>query len=59
MAKLTLVLVLAAMIGIISGHARKARQGQAEVHLKKIENLGKITMLVGILIVILAVLVFH
>lgn len=59
MAKLILVLVLAAMIGIVSVHARKAKQGQAEIHLKKIENLGKITMLVGLAIVILAVLVFH
>jgi len=58
-AKLVLVLVLAAMIGIVSSYARKAKQGQPEIHLKKIENLGKIILLVGLAIVILAVAVFH
>lgn len=58
-AKLVLVVVLAAMIGIISAHARKAKQGDSALHLKKIENLGKITLLIGLAIVILAVSIFH
>ena len=58
-AKLVLVLLLAAMVGIVSAHARKAKQGQADIYLKKIEGLGRITLLIGLAIVILAVAVFH
>lgn len=59
LAKLILVVVLAALIGIISSYARKAQVGDTDVYLKKIEGLGKLTMLVGLAIVVLAVLVFH
>ncbi len=58
-AKLLLVLILAALIGIISANARKARQGDADMYMKKIEPLGKMSLLLGIVIVVLAVLVFH
>ena len=58
-AKLTLVLVLATLIGIISSIGRKASKGDTEAQLKKMELLGKITMLIGITIVILAVSIFH
>lgn len=59
MAKLALVLVLILLIGIITMNANKAKKGDAETHLKKIEPLGKISLLVGLTIIVLAVLVFH
>lgn len=59
MAKLLLVLVLAALVGMISAKARKAKQGDADAHLRKIEPLGNISMLVALIIVILAVYTFH
>lgn len=58
-AKLVLVVVLGALIGIISSMGRKAKQGDAEVQFKKIEPLGKISMLTGLAILILAVYFFH
>jgi uncharacterized membrane protein len=58
MAKLLLVLVLAALIGIISGKVRKAKTGDSS-QLRMVEPLGKVSLLTGILIVVLAVLVFH
>ena len=58
-AKLVLVLVLATLIGIITAKAKKARKGDAEKYLKQIEPLGKIALLVGLAIVVLAVYVFH
>jgi uncharacterized membrane protein len=59
MAKLILVLVLGALIGIISSLARKAKSGDIEANLKKIQPLGKLSLLVSLAIVILAVYVFH
>ncbi len=58
-AKLVLVVILAILIGIISVNMRKALAGNAEAHLKKIGTLGRLTMIVGLAIVILAVCVFH
>jgi uncharacterized membrane protein len=57
-AKLILVIVLGALIGIISSYARKAKQGDTEKYLKKIRPLGMISLLTGLAIVILAVAVF-
>ncbi len=57
--KLVLVLALAALVGIISSRARKAALGDTEVLLRKIEPLGKISLLLALTIVVLAVLVFH
>lgn len=57
--KLVLVLVLGALIGMISAAARKAKQGDPEVHMKRTEFLGKFTLPITLIIVILAVLVFH
>lgn len=57
--KFVLVLVLGALIGMISSRAKKAKQGDAETHLKKIEPLGKLALLTGLAIVVLAVYVFH
>ncbi|MBK7873633.1 MAG: hypothetical protein IPJ74_24690 [Saprospiraceae bacterium] len=57
--KLVLVLVLGALVGIISSKARKAKTGDTEAELKKIAPFGRISLLVGLAIVILAVLIFH
>ncbi len=59
MAKLLLVLVLAALVGMLSAKARKAAQGDAEAHLRKIPPLGRLSMLVALIIVVLAVYTFH
>lgn len=58
-AKLVLVLVLAALIGIITSIGKKAQQGNTEAQLKKIEPLGKIALLTGVTVVVLAVYFFH
>ena len=55
MAKLGLVLVLILLVVILSIYAKKAKKGDAETHLKKIEPLGKISLLVGLTIIVLAV----
>jgi uncharacterized membrane protein len=57
--KLTLVVVLLIIITLISSAAKKAQKGDAEAHLKKIQQLGKITLPISIIIVILAVYIFH
>lgn len=59
MVKLALVIVLAALIGIISAKARRARQGDTDAELRKIAPIGRATLVTGVLIVVLAVLVFH
>lgn len=59
LAKLILVAVLAIVIGIIASLAKKAKKGNAEMHLKKLEIFSKISFILGIAIVILAVLAFH
>ncbi len=59
-AKLLLVVLLAALVGIISATARRAKKGDnTENNLKKIEPLGKLSMLTALAIVVLAVLFFH
>lgn len=58
-AKLVLVVVLIVTISIISVAANRARKGDTEAQLKKIQSLGKISLLAGLAIVVLAVLVFR
>lgn len=58
-AKLALVDVLIVLIIIINMLAKKARNGDAAVELKKMEKFGKMTLVIAITIVILAVSVFH
>jgi uncharacterized membrane protein len=58
-AKLVLYLALAALVGILSAKAKKARAGDAEKHLRSMAVLGRLAMLVGIGALILAVMVFH
>lgn len=58
-AKLVLFLVLGGLIGAISSMGKKASLGEADKYFPKIEALGKVTMLVGLTIVVLAVYIFH
>jgi uncharacterized membrane protein len=57
--KLVLVVVLLLLIARIGSYAKKAKGGDAELQLKKMEQLGKLTMMIGLAIVIIAVSVFH
>lgn len=57
--KLILVITLAILITMINLFSIKAMKGESEVYLKKIEILGKITMMLDLSIIILAVSVFH
>ena len=57
--KLSLVFLLIILITLIGIAGRKAKQGDAVAQFKKMEVLGKLTLLVGIAIVVVAVAVFH
>ena len=57
-AKLVLVFGLGAMIGIMSSKAKKVIKGDHS-QLKSMAPMGRIAMLLGIAIVVLAVLQFH
>jgi len=57
--KLVLVGILIVLITLISIAGSKAKKGYAEEHLKKMELLGKFTLLIGIAIVVIAVYIFH
>lgn len=58
-AKLALVAILIILISLIGIASKKAKQGDAEVQFKKMEAMGKMTLLIGIAIVVLAVKTFH
>ena len=57
--KLVLVVILVVLISLINLSTKKARKGDAEVQLKKMEQLGKMTLMLSLIIVILAVYIFH
>lgn len=57
--KLSLVAILIVLIGLISIATKKAKKGDAERQLKKMKLLGKLTLIVGLAIVIVAVNFFH
>lgn len=57
--KLVLVLILTALIIVISFIAGNAKKGDAAMHLKKIAPLGRFTLLISLIIIILAVYIFH
>ena len=59
MTKLTLVLVLGALIGIIGAKAKRAKTGDIEAELKKIQPLGMFALITALSIVCLAVFIFH
>lgn len=57
--KLILVAALITLITLINIAAKKAKNGDAEAQLKKIEMMGKLTLPIAILIVIFAAVTFH
>ena len=59
MIKLGLVVVLAVLITVLNVLSKKAMQGDAAVYLKKMGKFGKMSLIIGLTIVILAVYIFH
>ncbi len=57
--KLVLVGVLILLITLINLYGKKAKKGDAAIHFGKMQQLGKLTLLVSLAIVILAVRIFH
>lgn len=57
--KLVLVVILILLIALIGIAGKKAKAGDAELHFKKMERLGKLALLTGVMIVVLAATVFH
>ncbi len=57
--KLVLVLILSLVIGIMASLSKKALKGDTEKYLKKLEGYSKISFILSLAIVVLAVLVFH
>jgi uncharacterized membrane protein len=58
-AKLSLVLLLTILIIIVNSMMVKAKKGEAEKYLAKIPVLGRISLLIVLTIVVLAVYIFH
>lgn len=58
-AKLVLVLTLTISVSLASVYTRRAKKGDTHASLKKIASLGKVALLSGIAIVVLAVLIFR
>jgi uncharacterized membrane protein len=58
-AKLILVLVLVITVSLLSVYAKRAKKGETDANLKKIASLGKVSLLSGLSIVVLAVLIFQ
>lgn len=59
MLKLALVAILIILIALINWRAKKAHIGDPEFHLERMEKMGKITLLIGLAIVVIAVSIFH
>jgi hypothetical protein len=59
MLKLSLVVILAILITFINIYSKRAIKGDPEYNFKKIEPLGKMALLVGLAIIIVAVCIFH
>jgi uncharacterized membrane protein len=59
MTKLALVAILIVLITLINISGKKALNGDAEKQLKKMGTLGKLTLIVSLAIVIVAVNIFH
>jgi len=57
-AKLALVLTLTIAVSLATVYSRRAKKGDTESNLKKVAILGRINLLSGIAIVVLAVLIF-
>ena len=58
-AKLALVVLLGALIGIATAAVRRAKSGNAEQQIAKASKVGPVSLLVGLTIVVLAVLIFN
>jgi uncharacterized membrane protein len=59
MVKLALVLVLIVLIAMINIAGKKAMNGDAERQFKKMKTMGKLTLIISLGIVIVAVNIFH
>ena len=57
--KLLLFLIVGALLGMMSGSDKKAKKGNAEKHLAKTAMFGNISLVIVIIIIILAVSIFH
>ncbi|MCB0476336.1 MAG: hypothetical protein KDC69_11715 [Flavobacteriaceae bacterium] len=57
--KLALVVILTVLITMLNMIGKKAMTGDAEGQLKKMEPIGKSTLLIGLAIIVLAVYIFH
>ena len=57
-AKLVLVLTLTLAVILATVYSRRAKRGDTEAYLKKMAALGKVSVLSGFAIVVLAVLIF-
>lgn len=57
--KLSLVVLLSVIIGVMAWYSKKARQGNAEQNLKKVEPFSSVAFILGLIIIVLAVLVFQ
>lgn len=57
--KLILVLILMALILRITFLGNQAKKGNPQLHFGKVTPLGKISLLIALTIVILAVIIFH
>ena len=57
--KLAMVALLVTLIVLISRASNKAKKGNAEGEIKKIAQLGKFTLPISLIIIILAVYIFH
>ncbi|MFA7627127.1 MAG: hypothetical protein WCZ17_08780 [Candidatus Kapaibacterium sp.] len=58
-AKLVLVLVLAGIIGMTGSMGKKLKTGSEPSLLSKVDLFSKIMLLIGLIIIVLAVTVFH
>ncbi len=59
MAKLALVAVLLACIGVMEVYTKKAKINKGGEFLDKLQQIGKFTLPIGILIMLFAILTFH
>ena len=57
-AKLALVLTLTVAVSFATVYSKRAKKGDTESNLKKVAALGRVTLISGITIVVLAVLIF-
>jgi uncharacterized membrane protein len=57
-AKLVLVLVLTVAVSLATVYTQRAKKGDTEANLKKLASLGRVNLISGIAIVVLAVLIF-